>query len=154
LKEIEHGKDQIVLIGITCGMSAPYVAAQLDYAMSLPQYKCCVLLGFNPLELARNVSIEKWYNEEQKTFRSVAEALNLKPEHVILNPVIGPEPITGSTRMKGGTATKILLELIFSRAISQALSLPMVESQSSVYGILHEFENVNRETCILTSQMF
>ena len=28
---------------------------------------------------------------------------------VLLNPALGPEPITGSTRMKGGTATKVLL---------------------------------------------
>jgi hypothetical protein len=31
----------------------------------------------------------------------------------ILNPVLGPEAITGSTRMKSGTATKMLLEAIF-----------------------------------------
>ena len=31
------------------------------------------------------------------------------PNHILLNPVIGPEPVTGSTRMKGGSATKIML---------------------------------------------
>ena len=30
--------------------------------------------------------------------------------------LLQPEPITGSTRMKGGTTTKILLEVIFSLA--------------------------------------
>lgn len=31
-----------------------------------------------------------------------------------------PEPITGSTRMKGGTATKILLESVFIYAHNKA----------------------------------
>ena len=34
----------------------------------------------------------------------------------LLNPVVGPEPIAGSSRMKGGTTTKMLLEAIFLTA--------------------------------------
>jgi N-acetylmuramic acid 6-phosphate (MurNAc-6-P) etherase len=33
--------------------------------------------------------------------------------HFVVNPVVGPEPITGSSRMKGGSVTKILLETMF-----------------------------------------
>jgi hypothetical protein len=44
--------------------------------------------------------------------------------HFILTPVVGPEAITGSTRLKGGSATKILLESIFGKGCAQALQLP------------------------------
>ncbi|CAI7857036.1 unnamed protein product [Closterium sp. NIES-54] len=42
------------------------------------------------------------------------------------------ETITGSTRLKGGTATKILLETIFSRAIARVLRLPALGSYAGV----------------------
>ena len=34
LQEIAQDADHVVLFGITCGLSAPYVAGQIDYAMS------------------------------------------------------------------------------------------------------------------------
>ena len=52
--------------GITCGLSAPYVAGQVDYAMHQPNYTT-VLVGFNPMALARDTPIEKWH----KTCRDV-----------------------------------------------------------------------------------
>ncbi len=39
--------------------------------------------------------------------------------HIVLNPVIGPEPVTGSSRMKGGSTTKIMLETIFADAMTR-----------------------------------
>lgn len=48
---------------------------------------------------------------------------------IILNPVVGPEAITGSSRMKGGSATKILLESILLKAhfaLSHPTSVPAV----------------------------
>ncbi len=69
---------QVLFIGITCGLSAPYVAGQLDHAMNAPpgtqfyavmmgQYESIARTaihwsrsGFNPVELARNTQIEKW----------------------------------------------------------------------------------------------
>ena len=38
---------------------------------------------------------------------------------MIINPIIGPEPIAGSSRMKGGSATKILLDAIILIAAQQ-----------------------------------
>lgn len=106
----------VIYIGITCGCSAPYIAAQLDYTMQKPNY-VSVLLGFNPLDRARRVPIERW----DKTFHDVMSALTAYDDdrHFILNPVIGPEPVTGSTRMKSGTATKLLLELVFALALNE-----------------------------------
>ncbi len=33
LAELTERADQVILVGITCGLSAPYVAGQIDYAM-------------------------------------------------------------------------------------------------------------------------
>ncbi len=35
-----------------------------------------------------------------------------KPAEIVINPVVGPEVITGSTRMKAGTATKLVLNTL------------------------------------------
>ena len=40
------------------------------------------------------------------------EAVKHIPTDIIINPVVGPEVITGSTRMKAGTATKLVLNTL------------------------------------------
>jgi N-acetylmuramic acid 6-phosphate (MurNAc-6-P) etherase len=45
--------------GITCGLSAPYVAGQIAYSMQQPNFTT-VLMGFNPVSLARNAPVENW----------------------------------------------------------------------------------------------
>lgn len=79
------GKD--VLIGITASGTTPYVVGGFDYAKSLGAHT--VLLTCNP------------YGELPKT-------------DVLINPVVGPEVITGSTRLKSGTACKMVLNMISS----------------------------------------
>lgn len=39
-------------------------------------------------------------------------------EFFVLNPLIGPEPVTGSSRMKSGTATKIMIDVMLTRALA------------------------------------
>jgi N-acetylmuramic acid 6-phosphate etherase len=39
------------------------------------------------------------------------------PAQIIINPVVGPEVITGSTRMKAGTATKLVLNTLTTTAM-------------------------------------
>jgi N-acetylmuramic acid 6-phosphate etherase len=39
------------------------------------------------------------------------------PAEIIINPVVGPEVVTGSTRMKAGTATKLVLNTITTTAM-------------------------------------
>jgi hypothetical protein len=50
-----------------------------------------VLVGFSPLECARNIVIEKWYNSNQTTFLDVALNVSKSSKGVVLNPVVGPE---------------------------------------------------------------
>lgn len=40
------------------------------------------------------------------------EAVQHIPAQIVINPVVGPEVITGSTRMKAGTATKLVLNTL------------------------------------------
>jgi hypothetical protein len=63
----------LLYIGITCGLSAPYVAAQFQYLESLslpPETRLtAVVLGFNPRELARDLPIEG----SRYTFRQILD---------------------------------------------------------------------------------
>ena len=40
------------------------------------------------------------------------EAIERVPAEIIINPIVGPEVVTGSTRMKAGTATKLVLNML------------------------------------------
>jgi hypothetical protein len=74
-------------------------------------------------------------NGEEQTQRTLilprrnADTDNSK--YFIVNPVVGPEPLTGSTRMKSGSATKILLEVIFALVYHRVFSLPLCPSHPS-----------------------
>ncbi len=75
-----------VLCGIAAGSTTPYVLAGLEYARSLGSPT--IFITCNP-EGAQLVEVDQ----------------------VIVLPV-GPEILTGSTRMKGGTATKLVLNML------------------------------------------
>jgi len=45
------------------------------------------------------------------------EAVGVIPAEIVINPVVGPEIITGSTRMKAGTATKLVLNTLTTAAM-------------------------------------
>jgi len=45
------------------------------------------------------------------------EAVEHIPAEIIINPVVGPEIVTGSTRMKAGTATKLVLNTLTTAAM-------------------------------------
>jgi N-acetylmuramic acid 6-phosphate (MurNAc-6-P) etherase len=107
------------VIGVTCGLSAPYVAGQLADAVSsgLP----CAAIGFNPAELARDTAVPLcWPSGKTDSVRGVIHAMTLAHRASLINPVIGPEPVAGSSRMKGGTATAILLDTICLKAVGTA----------------------------------
>ncbi|XP_052091066.1 glucokinase regulatory protein-like [Mytilus californianus] len=138
LKEVTEGRNRVLFIGITCGLSAPYVAGQLYYCMENLNIYTPVLLGFNPCNLARNIKIEKW----DKTFLQVVRLMEnevAENKAYILNPVVGPEQITGSSRMKSGTATKILLETIFVSCVKAYENIPSnIEAHLKSYQYLCE----------------
>lgn len=112
LQQFEKKSDRIIYIGITCGFSAPYIAGQMNYTADHPLYYS-ILVGFNPSERARNVTIENW----DKNFSQVLLAFEKGSNTCVLNPIVGPEAITGSTRLKGGSATKIIGEMLIGLSL-------------------------------------
>jgi len=82
-KEVTH---RDVVVGITTGGTTPYVMGALFEAKkrnAKTVFLCC------NLETAPNFEVD-----------------------VIIRPIVGPEVITGSTRMKAGTATKLILNML------------------------------------------
>ncbi|XP_074520624.1 glucokinase regulatory protein [Halichoeres trimaculatus] len=121
LKKVSEGKKRVLFIGISCGLSAPFVAGQLDFCMQHPEVFTPVLVGFNPSHQARDDSMEGC----TLTFRSVVrrmEELSKTHKAFLINPAVGPEAISGSSRMKGGSATKILLEVLLSASHAAAFA--------------------------------
>ncbi|XP_076736414.1 glucokinase regulatory protein isoform X5 [Maylandia zebra] len=115
LKKVCEGKKRVLFIGISCGLSAPFVAGQLDFCLQHPEVYTPVLVGFNPAHQARDEPIQ----DCTFTFHSVVQRMQelaKSQKAFLINPAVGPEAISGSSRMKGGSATKILLEVAFSAA--------------------------------------
>ncbi len=82
-----------VVVGIAaCGMT-PFVRGALEYAQGLGTGTVFITCA--------------------------PEAVGHIPADVIINPVVGPEVVTGSTRMKAGTATKLVLNTLTTAAMIQ-----------------------------------
>ena len=100
-----------ILIGITASGTTPYVVSALKHAKSINAKT--ILLTCNPYGKFANVD-------------------------VLINPAVGPEVITGSTRLKSGTACKIVLNMLSSITmiklgkIYQNLMIDMVASNSKL----------------------
>uniref|UniRef100_A0A667WTB5 Glucokinase (hexokinase 4) regulator n=1 Tax=Myripristis murdjan TaxID=586833 RepID=A0A667WTB5_9TELE len=112
-----EGKRRVLFIGISCGLSAPFVAGQLDFCLQHLDVYTPVLVGFNPAFQAR--CVDEPMPGCSLTFRSVVDRMQelaTSQKAFLLNPTVGPEAISGSSRMKGGSATKILLETVLSAA--------------------------------------
>ncbi|XP_072227339.1 glucokinase regulatory protein [Leuresthes tenuis] len=121
LKKVCEGKRRVLFIGISCGLSAPFVAGQLDFCLQHPDVYTPVLVGFNPAHQARDEPVTGC----TFTFHSVVQRMQelaQRGEAFLISPAVGPEAISGSSRMKGGSATKILLEVVLSAAHAATFS--------------------------------
>ncbi|KAK2843519.1 hypothetical protein Q7C36_011734 [Tachysurus vachellii] len=145
------GKKHVLFIGISCGLSAPFVAGQLDFCLRNLEIFTPVLIGFNPIDMARTEPIKNCSFH----FKEVAERMNEMQTHqkaYVLNPAVGPEAISGSSRMKGGSATKIILETILLAGHQAAYNNEAV----TLNGILHSlnmFEKVHQITYSQTTEL-
>ncbi|XP_062979717.1 glucokinase regulatory protein isoform X2 [Elgaria multicarinata webbii] len=144
MNKVCEGKKRVVFFGISCGLSAPYVAGQLDFCMNNLDIYIPVLVGFNPVSMARAEAIEGFHG----TFRQVAERmekLQLRQRAFVLNPAVGPEGIAGSSRMKCGSATKILLETLLLTA-HKMVSKDSEVSEKCLLEILRTYERAHKVT--------
>ena len=113
-------EDPVVLVGISCGLSATYVASLLAAGLQRP--RCFpVAMGFNALPAVAAVAVPG----AGITFHAVLQALLAQPGRAaVLNPVVGPEAVAGSSRMKGGSATWILCTAMCEEALALAAASP------------------------------
>ena len=89
----EHGVNaKDFVIGIAASGTTPYVRAALEHAISLGAKTGLVACSPPPPDLVAKVD-------------------------VTMLPIVGPEVVTGSTRMKAGTATKLVLNTITTGAM-------------------------------------
>ncbi|HSG31831.1 MAG TPA: N-acetylmuramic acid 6-phosphate etherase [Thermodesulfobacteriota bacterium] len=86
LEQLEKKKfsHKDVVIGIAASSSTPFVIGAIEYAKELKASS--VLISFNPTKK--------------------------RSADIVISPILGPEVIVGSTRMKAGTATKMILNMI------------------------------------------
>ena len=85
LKQYELNKND-TLVGISCSGAASYVVSALEHAKANGAKTVYLVTNPNPYKITE--------------------------VDVIINAVTGPEVVTGSTRMKAGTATKLILNMI------------------------------------------
>ncbi len=103
-KGVNH-KD--IVMGIATGGTTPYVLGALNEAKRIGAKT--IFLTCNPgtsLVGARHHVMSTWH-----------DAVPLQQADVTINPITGPEAITGSTRMKAGTATKLVLNTLTTAAM-------------------------------------
>src|SRR5712664_632774 len=81
-----------VVVGIAASGTTPYVRAALARAQTLGATTVLVTCATAPKVLTETCD-------------------------VIINPIVGPEVVTGSTRLKAGTATKLVLNMLSSGAM-------------------------------------
>jgi N-acetylmuramic acid 6-phosphate etherase len=80
-----------VVIGIAASGRTPYTIGAIEYARSLGCFTACIVC--------------------------VPDSAITKAAEISIVPVVGPEVITGSTRMKAGTAQKMVLNMISTVAM-------------------------------------
>ncbi len=86
--------DQDIVCGIAASLRTPYVASALAYAKSIGAKT--ILISTNSRKILNN-----------KNFTNLKEIID-----VAICPEVGPEVIAGSTRMKSGTAQKMVLNML------------------------------------------
>ncbi|QDP02149.1 N-acetylmuramic acid 6-phosphate etherase [Thalassotalea sp. PS06] len=131
LKAINFSADD-VLVGIAASGRTPYVIGGLDHANSL---------GANTVSLTCNPGSEV-----------------SKHAKVSICPVVGPEVLTGSTRLKSGTAQKLVLNMLTTASMIRSgksyenLMVDVNASNEKLYArairIVMQATNCDRETAL------
>jgi len=93
-----------IVIGITASGRTPFVLGALDHATSLGAKT--ILLTCNPAVMVT-----------PKAFGAAAGTAVSTPIDLVIALAVGPEVLTGSTRLKAGTATKAALNIISTGAM-------------------------------------
>lgn len=123
------GKNDFV-IGIAASGTTPYVGAALERAAALGASTCIVACSPPPAALLAKVS-------------------------VAIVPIVGPEVVTGSTRMKAGTATKLVLNTITTGAmilLGKTYGNLMVDLRATNNKLVDRSQRIVVEVCGVTRE--
>ena len=114
------------VIGIAAGGTTPYVLGGLDLARqrgATTALVCCVTreqLTAPPTTASAAAQTVAIAPRQSRAIAAIQHLISLPVVHdVVIAPLVGPEVITGSTRMKAGTATKLVLNQITTLAMVQ-----------------------------------
>ena len=116
--------DKDILVGIAASGTTPYVIGALKEAKKHKINTACIVCNENsPLSLVADYPIEV---------------------------IVGPEFVTGSTRMKAGTAQKLVLNMI---STSVMIKLGRVKGNKMVHMQLNNNKLVNRGTLMIMDEL-
>jgi N-acetylmuramic acid 6-phosphate etherase len=113
------------VIGIAASGTTPYVRRALQYARTLPAATALVACSPPPKETLEFVD-------------------------TLILPITGPEVVTGSTRMKAGTATKLVLNMITTGAmvrLGKTFGNLMVDLRATNDKLVDRSERIIMEVC-------
>ncbi|EPY77411.1 hypothetical protein CB1_001264041 [Camelus ferus] len=97
-------------------MSAPFVAGQIDDCMDNPAVFLPVPIGFNPVSMA-SLGVQGHSAPMSIKAQPSRKLLTSDPNpNVVFDLDCHPEGLNGSSQMKGGSATKILLKTLLMAA--------------------------------------
>ena len=113
------------VVGIAASGTTPYVRRALEHARTLPAATALVACSPPPTETLDVVDI-------------------------LILPITGPEVVTGSTRMKAGTATKLVLNMITTGAmirLGKTFGNLMVDLRATNDKLVDRSERILMEVC-------
>ncbi|WP_446470340.1 N-acetylmuramic acid 6-phosphate etherase [Xenorhabdus stockiae] len=118
LKELHFSKKD-VLVGIAASGRTPYVLGAMEYAVSIGATVACI--SCNP------------------------DSPMTRLADIAITPVVGPEVVTGSSRMKAGTAQKLVLNMITTGAMirtGKVYSNLMVDVEATNAKLIERQKNI------------
>jgi N-acetylmuramic acid 6-phosphate etherase len=121
---------QDFVVGIAASGTTPYVRAALERAIEIGAATGIVACSPPPPDLVAKVS-------------------------VAMVPIVGPEVVTGSTRMKAGTATKLVLNMITTGAmirLGKTYGNLMVDLKATNNKLVDRSQRIVMEVCGVTRE--
>lgn len=118
------------VIGIAASGTTPYVRRALQHARTLPATTALIACSPPPRDTLEFVDI-------------------------LILPITGPEVVTGSTRMKAGTATKLVLNAITTGAmirLGKTYGNLMVDLRATNDKLVDRSERILMEVCEVTRE--
>jgi N-acetylmuramic acid 6-phosphate etherase len=118
------------VVGIAASGTTPYVRAALERAAALGAHTGIVACSPPPPDLVAKVD-------------------------VAMLPIVGPEVVTGSTRMKAGTATKLVLNMITTGAmirLGKTYGNLMVDLRATNNKLVDRSQRIVMEVCGVTRE--